>query len=544
MISDSIFKGFNKTRLTKDAIIICHAPFVSMNFEQTGNATACCYNRSHVLGTYPAVSLHDMWFGAEADKLRKYIESRDLGGGCEVCSKQLESKNFYGTHARHFDVYAEALPEIKQSFFDKLLSKPLPQQPREIKYPKVLEFELSNTCNLECIMCNGYFSSSIRKNREGLPLNPNPYDDEFVNQLREFIPHLTDAKFLGGEPFQIDIYYKIWELIQELNPEVTIHITTNATVLSGRAKGLLEKLKCGIVVSIDSIVKETYERIRVNARHERVMENVEYFKNYTREKNTWMSFAVCPMTVNWQEMPALVEYCNANNIFVFFNTVFKPEEYTLRFLPAKLLESIIKYYQQFKFTHSNYTQFQNNNSFKDLINQLKNWHTDAVNRERIQLKIVKSLDNKLSSTATTALSFESADEKRVFDYLLEFLKLKTEILHSPTSGKAFIEDKMKAIITKKEDLVINLAKVRAETGYKPFLDLFINAVYKLHLLLAGTNADEAFKTKGEGLKNVIWKHQRNELIINEIVCLEPLYVICVLRDFTLENIEFQINNSY
>jgi MoaA/NifB/PqqE/SkfB family radical SAM enzyme len=82
-----------------------------------------------------------------------------------------------------------------------------------INYPRVMEFELSNECNLECVMCNGYFSSSIRKNREKLPASVSPYNDQFVDELDQFIPHLTDAKFLGGEPFMIDIYLKIWERI-------------------------------------------------------------------------------------------------------------------------------------------------------------------------------------------------------------------------------------------------------------------------------------------------------------------------------------------
>ena len=36
------------------------------------------------------------------------------------------------------------------------------------KYPSVLEFELINTCNLECVMCTGEYSSLIRAKREKL----------------------------------------------------------------------------------------------------------------------------------------------------------------------------------------------------------------------------------------------------------------------------------------------------------------------------------------------------------------------------------------
>jgi MoaA/NifB/PqqE/SkfB family radical SAM enzyme len=94
-------------------------------------------------------------------------------------------------------LFTEKLQSVKHKIFGGVVM------------PKVMEFELSNECNLECVMCNGSFSSSIRKNREKLPPIISPYNDDFVNELDAFIPHLTDAKFLGGEPFMIEIYLKI-----------------------------------------------------------------------------------------------------------------------------------------------------------------------------------------------------------------------------------------------------------------------------------------------------------------------------------------------
>jgi MoaA/NifB/PqqE/SkfB family radical SAM enzyme len=52
------------------------------------------------------------------------------------------------------------------------------------RYPSMLELELNNTCNLECVMCIGELSSSIRKNREKLPAIRSPYDEAFVEPTR------------------------------------------------------------------------------------------------------------------------------------------------------------------------------------------------------------------------------------------------------------------------------------------------------------------------------------------------------------------------
>lgn len=48
-------------------------------------------------------------------------------------------------------------------------------------------------------MCRGEFSSTIRKNREGLPPIDSPYDAAFFDQVEEFIPHLQSSRFSRRE---------------------------------------------------------------------------------------------------------------------------------------------------------------------------------------------------------------------------------------------------------------------------------------------------------------------------------------------------------
>jgi MoaA/NifB/PqqE/SkfB family radical SAM enzyme len=227
-------------------------------------------------------------------------------------------------------------------------------------------------------MCNGYFSSSIRKNRENLPATVNPYDEGFVNQLDDFIPYLTDARFLGGEPFLIDIYYSIWEKIRKQNPAMRLHITTNATVLNNRVKELIEDLNVHFVISVDSIQKESYEAIRINARFDRMMENWKYFYDYTRRKKTQMSFAVCPIKLNWQEIPGIVEFCNQHSIQVYFNTVTYPRELSLETMPAAELHKVISFMESANIPSAGYVPAYNKRMYDDMLNQLRAWHQRAL----------------------------------------------------------------------------------------------------------------------------------------------------------------------
>lgn len=63
----------------------------------------------------------------------------------------------------------------------------LPVEGPDPDWPRQMEFSVSNTCNLQCVMCNGEWSSSIRSQREGLPPLPKVYDDAFFDGLRDFL---------------------------------------------------------------------------------------------------------------------------------------------------------------------------------------------------------------------------------------------------------------------------------------------------------------------------------------------------------------------
>lgn len=61
-----------------------------------------------------------------------------------------------------------------------------------------------------------------------------PYNDAFVEQLEEFIPHLKELRFNGGEPFLINAVFRIFEKVEKLNPKLKIVIATNGTVWIAR----------------------------------------------------------------------------------------------------------------------------------------------------------------------------------------------------------------------------------------------------------------------------------------------------------------------
>ena len=214
-------KAYNQSRDKESHSCFCYAPSTNMLFAHDGSVHVCCHNFGFSLGKYPHQSLMEIWNSVKANELREYMRQYDLSHGCGVCEMDLKPGNFNEVKARHFDSI-----------------------PRHPQYPTMMEFLISNTCNLECVMCSGEFSSLIRKNREKLPPLVTPYDKEFLTQLEEFIPHLHETRFSGsGEAFSIDMDYEIWEMIIKRNPKCIIMVQSNGTILTERVKDIFEPWK-------------------------------------------------------------------------------------------------------------------------------------------------------------------------------------------------------------------------------------------------------------------------------------------------------------
>ena len=175
------------------------------------------------------------------------------------------------------------------------------------------------------------------------------YDKRFVEQLEEFIPHLHEVKFFGGEPFVIDLYYQIWEKIVQIKPEVLITIQTNGTVLNDRIKRIMEHGNFHITVSLDSLNPEVYQRIRQNSDLDKVKSNIQYFRNYAKSKENFIGISVCAMRHNWKDFPHLVEYCHELDIPIYFHTLIAPLDCSLWNLSEEQLMKIIKYLTNHKF---------------------------------------------------------------------------------------------------------------------------------------------------------------------------------------------------
>jgi len=330
--------------------MICKAPVNNMYFTVFGTVAPCWLTVGAIDKWSPDRSISDIWFGENYNRIRNNIANNIFEGKCAECKKDLDNNVW---------PLAKAYEEFPVR-----------------EYPSLIELELSNQCNLECIMCSGILSSGIRKNRDKLPPLPQIYDESFREQLREFIPHLQELRFNGGEPFAQKIVLDICEDVAELNPGLKVNIATNGTVYNKRVQKIMDLCNIHINISIDSLIPDRYSEIRINGDLNLLMKNFEIFNKYCKDKNRDLCIMVNPMRQNWDEMVEFAKWCDKHNVKLWYNTIRYPEHCAIWNLSTETLKEIYNTLQteflKLPRTLCNYDKVDH------LINnQIQNWLLDS-----------------------------------------------------------------------------------------------------------------------------------------------------------------------
>jgi MoaA/NifB/PqqE/SkfB family radical SAM enzyme len=399
-LDNKTYREFNRFRPNGPKPIFCYLPFTSLTFSFGGKVFVCGYNREVELGRYPINTIDEIWDGSNAKKLRQHMSHNDLEFGCQHCKYFFDKKKFTNLRPLVFDKYYENI---------------------DAEFPKVLEFELSNECNLECQMCQGEVSSMIRKNRDKLPPIPMVYDDAFVEQLAKYIPYLREAKFYGGEPFLIPIYYKIWDKVRELNPNLEMFLITNGTHWNAKIEKLVTELNFDLAVSIDALDKEKLERIRKNVVLEKLLENIKRFSDICNKKGKHLSLSFTIQRDNWDQLPLVINLCNEVNAYIYVSYLERPIEFALTNLPKDELVKIKTFMEKFRFPILTQKERHNKKCFEDFKNFLTTYIDNNEEKKYYEYRFDNDLlfkEQEKSTSPNTALKEVSLEvwEKWVDDH--------------------------------------------------------------------------------------------------------------------------------
>lgn len=332
----------------------CNAPFNNMYFTVRGSVSPCWKLPGFCDQWSEERSIRDIWFGDKFQMYRDALKKSQFLHRCGECKKDID--NNVWPLAKAYEKYPVN------------------------EYPSLIELELSNQCNLECVMCSGELSSGIRKNRDKLPPLPQVYTDKFIKEMEEFVPHLTELRFNGGEPFAQKIVLDICDMVAEINPGLKINMATNGTVYNKRVEKILKQNNIHINISIDSLDYQRYSEIRINGNLHDVFKNLEIYKKYCAEKKE-LSIMVNPMRNNWFEMIDFVKFADKHEVNLWYNTILYPKELAIWNLPTKTLKEIYndlsKKLEEYKQTSSTGRKYNIHVAEHLVYNQIRNWLLDS-----------------------------------------------------------------------------------------------------------------------------------------------------------------------
>lgn len=332
----------------KDLRSYCLAYKQNLYFRIDGSVTPCSANFENVYGKYPDNTVKEILEGEKRQNLLNLFSKGIVPSGCVKCFEMLNDNNFY---AAPFHNYSR---DLKGRFL-----------------PVTAEFELSNHCNLKCIMCNSkysdqHFDSNVLKIDE-------VYDTNFVNQLTPYLANFKRSSFKGGEPFLINLYYLIWEQMISSNSRNVISVTSNGTVLNARVKKILSRGRFDINISLDSLNKQNFENIRKNAVFESFISNLDYFILYSKENKTQFNTCVCVMRDNYKDIIEIFNYANTKGFNVYLNFVEDPIDLSLKSLPNEDLKEILQYFVASKPSFTFINGNTNSRVYDSIIHQLRYW---------------------------------------------------------------------------------------------------------------------------------------------------------------------------
>lgn len=307
-------------RVSKEPTGACGAPHASMYFAPDGQVRACCVNTSYTLGRIGPQSIREVWDGARLAALRAALDRHDYSLGCRDCEHRVAAGDRQWSTAAQYDPY-------------------LADDPGE--FPRRMDFILSITCNLQCAMCDGELSSSIRLHREKRAPLPPAYGDGFFDELGEFLPHLERSVFLGGEPFVAREPQRVFDLMIDQGHTAEVQVVTNGTQWNPRVERYLRELPMNVTVSIDGLSAETLEPLRVGVDRDRLFANVGRYQEAVASHGGTVSFHYCLMRQNWHEFGAFLLEADRRGIHVIVMTVTGPAGFSLWDLPEADLRRVL-----------------------------------------------------------------------------------------------------------------------------------------------------------------------------------------------------------
>ncbi|MDD3065371.1 MAG: radical SAM protein [Endomicrobiaceae bacterium] len=172
--------------------------------------------------------------------------------------------------------------------------------------PRNIMVILTNICDIRCIMCH----------QDRTPLKN--IDKKIVDIVLSNLQYTEKLIWQGGEVLTLPYFKDI--LVKTINyPRIRYTVISNFQNISDEIIELISKNNIDFIISIDSIIKEKYEKIRIGASFDRLEKNIKKLNDCMSKSESkvylQINFVIMPM--NYKEIPDIIDFAHRYN----FSTV-------------------------------------------------------------------------------------------------------------------------------------------------------------------------------------------------------------------------------
>lgn len=191
--------------------------------------------------------------------------------------------------------------------------------------------------------------------------DPNVFDndenlEQLLEQFIEFIPHLHEIRFVGGEPFSHKALYKLCALIADINPSLKIQVCTNGSVFNKKVVRICQENNLNLSISLDTVVESEYDMIRIGGKYSETMDNIQKFKDVLGPNRIKVNSTL--MKVNAENIDLFLKYAEDNHFGAFINAYDRAgrthtEDWNINLLSKDVLEDTMNRVQALNISNRN-----------------------------------------------------------------------------------------------------------------------------------------------------------------------------------------------
>ena len=353
-IKKLINDNLSPTEIIEKTKSYCPLLWSHLHVAADGKVLPCCIGDWELpIGDINKDTFDEIWQGEKINKLRKALIQDKKVPHCKTCYLKEDESGF--------SLRYDAITKFHEVSKPMVLSTDDQGNATEAK-PIYLDIRFSNICNMRCKMCGHFSSSKWFADAKQLSKDHSIYNYDtdkdqaiihgvqdsktLLDRLEEYLPHMQEIYFAGGEPLFMEEHYRILNKLIELKlTDVHIRYSSNLSIMKYKQTTVVDMWKHFTNVycagSIDTYGKRA-ENIRKDTVWSEIEQNMQLIHDETPHVTVGISptiqilnaYTVCELNKQW------IEKGWVNKWNMFWNILQNPSFYNIQNFPDHMKKEL------------------------------------------------------------------------------------------------------------------------------------------------------------------------------------------------------------